>query len=252
MALEVNDLSVEVDNKQILKDMSLHLDRNETYVMFGPNGSGKSTLLNSIMGLPGYKITRGEITFDGKNIMNLKIDEKVKLGMSIGFQHPIEISGVRLADILKFCAKKDPKDDFTQEEIEMIEKFKLKEFLNRDINKGFSGGERKRSEILQLLFMRPKLLLLDEPDSGVDVESLKLIGDEIQNYITTYGASALIVTHQGDILKYIKANKACVPLEDHVYCYPKPMEIFGSISLMGYKGCIECEKRKQIENSEGK
>ena len=246
--LEINNLWVEVENKPILKNISLHIEEKETYIMFGPNGSGKSTLLNAIIGIPGYNITNGEILFEGKNIIDLPIDEKIKLGMSIGYQHPIEIQGVELADILKFCLKKEPEDDFSQEEMEKIERLKLESFLNRDINMGFSGGERKRSEVLQLLFMKPKLLLLDEPDSGVDVESLKLISEEIQNYITNSRASALIVTHQGEILKHIKSQKACVLLDSEIHCYPKPVEIFGSISLMGYKACIECEKRKEIEN----
>lgn len=246
--LEINDLRVEVENKPILKNISLHIEENESYVMFGPNGSGKSTLLNAIMGLPGYLVTNGEIIFNGTNIINMGIDERVKMGISIGFQHPIEIKGIRLSDILKFCIGKNPEEDFSKDELDFIEKFKLKEFLNRDINMGFSGGERKRSEILQLIFMKPKLLLLDEPDSGVDVESLKLISEEIQKYISKSNASALIVTHSGEILKYINTRKACVLLESEIHCYPKPVEIFGSISLMGYKGCIECEKRKGIEN----
>jgi len=246
--LEINNLYVEVDDKPILKNISLHIKKSEAYVMFGPNGSGKSTLLNAIIGLPGYTITKGEIIFDGKSVIDLGIDEKVKLGMAIGFQHPIEIPGVKLSDILKFCLKKTPEDDFSNEEINLIERFKLKDFLDRDINVGFSGGERKRSEILQLIFMKPKLLLLDEPDSGVDVESLKLITEEIQNYLSNSGAAALIVTHSGEILKHIKTQKACVLLENEIHCYPKPVEIFGSISLMGYKACVECEKRKDFEN----
>lgn len=248
--LEINNLWVQVENEPIIKNLSLHLEKYETYVMFGPNGSGKSTLLNAIIGLPGYKITNGSILFDGKNIINLPIDERIKLGISIGYQYPIEIKGVKLADILKFCLKKKTEDEFSEEEMVVIERFKLRDFLDRDINVGFSGGERKRSEILQMLFMKSKLLLLDEPDSGVDVESLQLIAEEIQHYISKSGASSIIVTHQGEILKYIKAQKACVLLDSEIHCYPKPVEIFGSISLMGYKGCIECEKRREMENEQ--
>ena len=129
------------------------------------------------------------------------VDERAQLGIIVSFQNPPEITGVKLGDLLKLCLSKTTSDEFSAEEMAQIEAFRLTSFLNRDVNLGFSGGERKRSEILQLIFLRPKLLLLDEPDSGVDVESLKMISTEIQKYIEATGASALIITHKGDILR---------------------------------------------------
>jgi ABC-type multidrug transport system ATPase subunit len=138
----------------------------------------------------------------------------------MGFQYPPEITGINLSDLLKLCLGKGLKDDFTGEERSLIEAFKLSDFLDRSINVGFSGGERKRSELLHMIFLKPKLLLLDEPDSGVDVESLKLIASEVQSYIEKSGSSALIVTHKGDILEYIKSEHACILLDSKFHCFP--------------------------------
>jgi Fe-S cluster assembly ATP-binding protein len=126
----------------------------------------------------------------------------------------------------------------------LVEKLRLTDFLDRDINRGFSGGERKRAEVLQMLFMKPRLLLLDEPDSGVDIESLKLIGTLIQDYLSESGASALIITHHGQILEYIKASKACVFMEKIIYCHTAPQEIIRSINERGYGYCLECQHRR--------
>jgi Fe-S cluster assembly ATP-binding protein len=124
-----------------------------------------------------------------------------------------------------------------------IEAFRLSSFLNRDINVGFSGGERKRSEILQLIFMKPKLLLLDEPDSGVDVESLRLIASEIERYVESSRGSSLIITHKGDILDYIKATYGCILLDGKFHCYTHPMRIYEDIKKMGYEECVACRRR---------
>jgi Fe-S cluster assembly ATP-binding protein len=151
---------------------------------------------------------------------------------------------VKLKDVLKICAGLKPKDALSKEHLALVERLNLTEFLDRDINRGFSGGERKRAEVLQMLLMRPKLMLLDEPDSGVDAESLKLIGEMIQEYLTESKASALIITHQGMILEYIKARKSCVFMEKIVYCHAMPKEIIKSIQESGYEGCLECQRRK--------
>ena len=240
--LEIRDLSVTIDDKPILNNIYLSIPHGESYVMFGPNGSGKSTLLKAIMGIPPYKILSGEIIFEGQDITELPIDERIKLGISTSYQNPPEIKGVKLIDIFKFCLKKKPNEDLDPEQVALIEKFNLTSFLSRDINVGFSGGERKRSEVLQMLFLKPKLMLLDEPDSGVDVESMKLIADEIQNYITATGSSVLIVTHQGEILNHISTEKACVLLDSRIHCYRNSQEIFSTIKDVGFAKCVECQE----------
>lgn len=241
--LEVNDLIVKVEDKIILNGINMILQRSESYIMFGPNGSGKTTLIKAIMGMPPYEVSSGKIIFMGEDITEKTVDERAKLGISMGFQYPPEISGIKLSDLLKQCLDKDVEDSFNEKERELINVFNLNDFLDRNINVGFSGGERKRSELLQMIFLKPKLLLLDEPDSGVDVESLKIISSEVQRYIEKSGSSALIVTHKGDILEYIKSEHACVILNSKIHCFPDPKNIYERIKSSGYDECITCEEK---------
>ncbi len=241
--LEVNDLSVKVEGKLILKDLNFNLKEGASHILFGPNGSGKTTLISTLMGLPGYEVVSGKILFQGIDITNKGVDERAKLGIIVSFQNPPEITGVKLGDLLKLCLGKTTADEFSAEEMAQIEAFRLTSFLNRDVNLGFSGGERKRSEILQLIFLKPKLLLLDEPDSGVDVESLRMISTEIQKYIEHSGSSALIITHKGDILEYIKASYGCILLNGQFHCFKEPMRIYEDIKRLGYEECVACRIR---------
>ena len=241
--LEVKDLSVRVEGKLILKNLHFNLKEKASHILFGPNGSGKTTLISTLMGLPGYDVVSGNIFFRGIDITNKTVDERAKLGIIVSFQNPPEITGVKLGDLLKLCLGKTASDEFSAEELKQIEAFQLTEFLNRDVNLGFSGGERKRSEILQLIFLKPTLLLLDEPDSGVDVESLKMISTEIQNYVASTGSSALIITHKGDILEYIKASYGCILLNGQFHCYKDPMRIYEDIKRLGYEECVACRIR---------
>jgi len=241
--LKVEGLMVKVGEKTILEDVSFNLKRGENYVLFGPNGSGKTTLLNALMGVPSYEVARGKITFMGVDITGFPVDERAKLGISMGFQNPPEIRGLKFSSLLKLCAGKS---EFDEEDQKLIEAFRLTEMLDRDVNVGFSGGERKRAEILQMLLLKPKLLLLDEPDSGVDVESLKLIASELQRYTESTGSSALIVTHKGDILEYVEAEHACVLLDGRTHCFSNPKRIFEQIKSLGYEECVTCQKRKAV------
>jgi len=238
--LEVENLQVELGNRLILDGVSFELRSSEIHLLFGPNGSGKTTLVGAIAGLPMYRVVSGRILFMGEDIMNKSVEERAKLGIGVGFQNPPEITGVKLEDLLKLCLGKSPKEEFSDEEMHFIESFRLKDFLKRETHVGFSGGERKRSEILQLLFLKPKLLLLDEPDSGVDVESLKLVAGEIQRYIESSGASALIITHKGDILDYVNARYGCVLLNGKIHCFKDPKYVFEDIKQEGYDGCVKC------------
>jgi Fe-S cluster assembly ATP-binding protein len=242
--LTVENLSVKIEGKLILKDVTFSLKSHESHILFGPNGSGKTTLISALMGLPSYEVVSGKISFMGVDITNKSVEERAKLGMVVSFQNPPEITGVKLADLLKLCLGKSPDARFSGEEQALIDAFRLAEFLNRDINVGFSGGERKRSEILQLIFLKPTLLLLDEPDSGVDVESLRLIAGEIQRYVERSGSSALIITHKGDILDYIKAKYGCVLLAGKFHCYTHPTRIYEEIKRVGYEECVACRVRK--------
>jgi len=241
--LEVRDLKVKVEDKLVLDGISMGLKVGENYVVFGPNGSGKTTLINAIMGIPSCEVVSGKILFMGEDITWKSVDERARLGISVGFQHPPEIRGVKLSDLLKLCLGKDAGDELDEEERKMIEAFKLTEFLDRDVNVGFSGGERKRAEALQMILLKPKLLLLDEPDSGVDVESLKLIANEVQRYIENSGSTSLIVTHKGDILDYIRSKYACVLLEGKNHCFVDPKSVYETIKIRGYEECVACKER---------
>jgi Fe-S cluster assembly ATP-binding protein len=241
--LKVKDLSVRVEGKAILRNLNFNLREGASHILFGPNGSGKTTLISAIMGLPGYEIVSGQIIFQGVDITGKTTDERARMGIIISFQNPPEITGVKLGDLLKLCLGKSASDEFSSEETARIEAFRLTSFLNRDVNLGFSGGERKRSEILQLIFLKPKLLLLDEPDSGVDVESLKMISTEIEKYVEASGASTLIITHKGDILENIKATYGCVLLDGQFHCFRDPVRIYNDIKKVGYEECVACQIR---------
>jgi Fe-S cluster assembly ATP-binding protein len=241
--LEVKDLSVKVEGKLIIKNVSFSLKEKASHILFGPNGSGKTTLISTIMGLPGYEVVSGKVLFRGTDITDKGIDERAQLGMVVGFQNPPEIMGVKLGDLLKLCLSKAVTHEFSAEELKQIEAFRLNSFLNRDVNVGFSGGEKKRSEILQLIFMKPKLMLLDEPDSGVDVESLRLIATEIERYVESSGSSSLIITHKGDILEHVKASYGCILLGGQFHCFTNPMSIYEDIKRMGYEECVACRRR---------
>jgi Fe-S cluster assembly ATP-binding protein len=241
--LYVEGLTVKVEGRVLLKDLTFTLKEGKSHILFGPNGSGKTTLISALMGLTGYEVVSGQITFQGVNIINKSVDERARMGIIVGFQNPPEITGVKLGDMLKLCLGKATSDEFSPEETAQIEAFRLTPFLNRDVNLGFSGGERKRSELLQMIFLKPKLLLLDEPDSGVDVESLRLISTEIQKYIERSGHSTLIITHKGDVLEYIKASYGCILLNGQFHCFKNPMCIYKEIKKLGYEECVACRKR---------
>lgn len=245
--LEIKNLSVGINKKKSLKGININIEKGQIYVLFGPNGSGKTSLLLTIMGFPGYKIKEGGIFFEGREITKKTVDERARLGIGMGFQLPQDIRGVKLIDLLKICAGKKPSAELSKEEKALVDKFNLTDLLDRDVNLDYSGGEKKRAEMLQLLLMKPKLLLLDEPDSGVDLESLKLIGEEIQEYVRKNKASALLITHQGYILEYLKAQSACVLLDSTIHCHNKPEVILKDIRNKGYRECVRCWEGKKTK-----
>ncbi len=243
--LEIKDLTVEVEGKTILKRLNLTIEKGEVHVLFGPNGCGKTTLLLTILGYPSYTVTHGRITFKGVDITELPTNERVKLGMGISFQHPPEIRGVRLGDMVNI-AQGRKEGDIDEQIIALGKRLNISaEFLNRDVNLGFSGGEVKRSEILQLLAQAPDFIMFDEPDSGVDVENIELIGEIMRELLdrnklpSERERAGLIITHSGFVMHYITVDRAHVMLDGQIACSGMPDEITKRIMESGFEKCVE-------------
>lgn len=237
--LEISNLSVEVAGKRILEDINLDIPRGEVHILFGPNGSGKSSLIMAILGFPSYKVISGKIRFKGKDITHLPVDERVKLGISVAFQNPPAIRGVKLGGIIDHWLPDKEKVTRLTERVRFPS-----EFLERDVNLGFSGGEIKKSEVLQILAQGGDFVILDEPDSGVDVENLQLVGKVINEMLK--GRSALIITHLGHILHHVDADRAHVLLETTLACSGEPVKILSQILNEGYGWCMKCPKARKL------
>jgi Fe-S cluster assembly ATP-binding protein len=249
LLLEINDLAVEVSGKRVLKNINLAIKEGETHVLLGPNGSGKSTLFMSILGFPKYKIINGSILFKGEDITQLNTTERVKLGIGVSFQNPPAIRGVNLKDLLKVESGHGDEENLSPEMQFLANKLKFNEdFLERDVNLGFSGGEVKRSEILQLLAQKPDFTMFDEPDSGVDIENVELLAEEIRVLLDKdkkrrqRKRSGLLITHLGYILNFVGADKAHVLMDGEIACSGNPNEILHDIRKEGFKGCVECAR----------
>lgn len=239
--LEIQSLSVDVGGKRILNDLNLHIGDGEVHVLFGANGSGKTTLFMTILGFPDYRVVEGRIYFRGIDITGLDTTERVRLGMGVSFQHPPEIRGVKLREVVGLLLARSGGGD----PLLLARRLNLsEEFLERDLNLGFSGGEVKRSEILQLLAQNPEFYMFDEPDSGVDVENVELIGRVMSEMLerdkrpSERRKSALIITHIGYILNYIKADRAHVMLDGRIACSGMPDEIYNHILKEGFEECV--------------
>ncbi len=211
--LEIKDLTVKVENKIVLDKFNLTINDGEVHVIMGPNGVGKSTLTKVIMADPNYKVLNGDIIYNGKSILKLTTDERARLGIFLAMQNPLEIDGVTNSDFLRTAlSSKEGKNinlySFIKKIDEAKESLKMPdEMVHRSVNKGFSGGEKKKNEILQMLMLEPSFIMLDEIDSGVDVDSLKIVGDNINSYIKKQPKSSyLIITHYTHLLKYVKPD----------------------------------------------
>jgi len=242
--LEVENLTVEVGGREVIHDISLNVDVGETLALFGPNASGKTTLLMAIMGFPRYKVTRGHILFNGEDITHLPVDERSRMGIGILFQRPPVVRGVKMRDIVRACL--GGREDGSVIE-QLAQQANMVELLDREVNYGFSGGEVKRSELLQLIAQSPEFVLLDEPDSGVDLVNISLVGDMINELLQkermrSRTSSGLIITHTGHILDYVNADRACVLLNGGIWCRGNPREVLTSIKSHGYEGCAVCQK----------
>ncbi len=243
--LQVKDLWVEVEGKEVLKGVNLTIPVGETHVLFGRNGSGKTSLLMTIMGFPQYRVRHGKILFKGEDITELPPYERAKKGIGIMFQRPPSIKGVKLKEMLELCAKQNG-----YRIRELAQEFGFERFLEREVNLGFSGGELKKSELLQLLAQDPDLALIDEPESGVDMENIEVIGRMIRKLLQKdihrpRQKSGLIITHTGFILKYVPADRGYVMLDGKIYCQGNPQEIFEGIQKHGYEECLKCLRRME-------
>ena len=213
MKLDIINLSVMVDNKLVLKDFNLSLDNGKIYVLMGPNGTGKSTLSRVIMGDSNYKVVSGDILFNGNSILDKSVDERSRMGIFLAMQYPMEIEGVSNQDFLRTAmASKEGKQvglyDFIMKCEKASEELKMdKNLIHRPLNVGFSGGEKKKNEVLQMKLLKPSLIILDELDSGLDVDSLKIVSSNIKDYIKeNKDATLLIITHHQKVLEYIKPD----------------------------------------------
>ena len=216
MSLIIKDLHISVDGKEIVNGLNLDVKEGEIAALMGPNGSGKTTIANVIMGNPKYKVEKGEIFYKGKNILNLKVNERAKLGIFLSFQHPHEIPGLSIGNFLRtaYNSLNDKKISVIAFRKILEEKMNLlkidKSFINRYLNEGFSGGEKKRMEILQLAVLNPNLAIIDEADSGADIDSLKIISKGINMLNKENNMGVLLITHYNRILKYVKPDKVYV------------------------------------------
>jgi Fe-S cluster assembly ATP-binding protein len=249
--LQIEELQVKIGSKTILNNVNMLIPEGETHILFGPNGSGKTSLMMTIMGFSGYDVTHGRIMFKGEDITYMPIHERARLGIGVSFQRPPTINGLKTRDIVALCGRKRNVDV-----PELAQLLHFTDFLERDVNHNFSGGEIKRSELLQLMAQDPDLVLLDEPESGVDLESIVLLGDTINTLLRRgirhpRGAShkeiadsnkksALVITHTGHILDYITADRGQVLFNGVLCCSRNAREILKWIGEYGYEECVRC------------
>lgn len=266
--LEVRDLCVQVEGQPVLKGVSLDVGEGEIHAIFGPNGSGKTTLLGSIMGLGKYEITCGSILFKGQDITGFSVDQRARLGIGMSFQRPPTIHGVRLRSLLELC-----EEDRSNIEA-LADDLNVSSFLDREVNAGLSGGELKRVELLQLLLQRPDLVFLDEPESGVDLENMALIGKasasvlgrerplscgpgcdgsscrrelSIKEIKEMRHKAGLLITHTGNIMDYVNVDRGHVMMDGKIVCSGNAREILSEIRQSGYSECFRCMIKEEVK-----
>jgi Fe-S cluster assembly ATP-binding protein len=222
MNLEIRDLHVSIEGKEIIKGLNLKVAQGENHVIMGPNGSGKSTLAKTIMGHPRFVITKGDILSDGKSILEMTTDERAKLGLFLQFQNPVEIEGVGFINFLHLASQSmGTKEGSTKDFMKNV-KSKIKElnmnddFIGRPLNQGFSGGEKKKSEVLQMSVLKPKIAILDEPDSGLDIDAIKQVSSSINDIAKANNSGLLIITHYSRILSFMKPEFVHVMVDGRI------------------------------------
>ena len=210
--LDIRNLSVRVEEKEILRCLNLNVKRGETHVLMGPNGAGKSTLGNTLMGNPHYEVTGGEISCVGKDLLALPVNERAKAGIFMSFQNPLEVPGISLANFIRNAleqrtGKRIRLWDFRKEIAKALEVLQMDpSYADRDLNVGFSGGEKKKAEILQLLMLKPSLAILDETDSGLDVDAVRTVSRGVEEYQKDKDSALIIITHSTGILSSLHVD----------------------------------------------
>lgn len=227
--LELRNVHVAVAGRRVVRGVNLEVDRGELHVLLGPNGSGKSTLLKAIMGIPGYSVVEGEIRFEGRDLRDFKPHERAKMGIAMAYQstRPIGVTLSRLIRELCRLYGSSPAD---------ISGLGLEGLLDRELHRGFSGGESKRVELALTILQRPKLALLDEPDSGVDLESIRVVGKAI-NRLVERGAAVLLVTHTGIVAEYLRrVDEAHVMVDGKIVASGELPHLLREVRVKGYSG----------------
>jgi Fe-S cluster assembly ATP-binding protein len=245
--LEIKNLEAGIEGKKILKGVNLTINEGEFHALMGPNGSGKSTLSNVIMGSPGYEVYAGEIFYKEQNIMEMAPDERARLGMFLSFQHPVPIPGVSASKFLKRAVEvraiekgeKFQASKFIKKIKEHIAFLDMKtDFVNRSLNDGFSGGEKKRMEMLQMLMLEPEIVLLDELDSGLDIDAIKVVSKAVNKLKENEKFSVFIITHYQRILNYIEPDFVHVLVDGRI-ATSGGGELVGKLEEQGYDWIIE-------------
>ena len=219
--LEVKELHVEVEGKEILKGISLKVEKGQVHALMGPNGSGKSTLSNTLMGHPKYKVTRGQILFNGQDLTSFKTDARARMGIFLAFQYPTAIQGVTVANFLRTAMKARFGDQFQSKEFRKTLKAAMaslgvdESFATRYVNDGFSGGEKKRHEVLQMALLKPQLALMDETDSGLDIDALRTVSEGV-NRLRGPELGILLITHYQRLLNYIQPDAVHVLVDGRI------------------------------------
>jgi Fe-S cluster assembly ATP-binding protein len=238
--LEIRDLHAEVDGKEILKGIDLAVTQGETHALMGPNGSGKSTLSNVIMGRPGYVLTGGEVIFKGEKITGLTTDERARRGLFLALQYPTEVPGVSVVNFLRTAYQSVKGEQisalaFRKHMKEQMDRLGIEDaMVQRYVNQGFSGGEKKRNEVLQLAVLQPEIAILDETDSGLDIDSLKLVANGVAELVGP-SLGVLLITHYQRILNHIAADQVHVMLQGRIV-RTGGAELAGELEEKGYEG----------------
>ena len=237
--LMVKNLKVEVEGKEILKGVDLEVGKGEVVALMGPNGSGKSSLSNTLMGSPNYEITGGEIIFEGKKINEMSPDERAAMGIFMAFQYPVAIPGVKVRDMLIASLRSRGQEikaiDVKRQVEEIAKELRISEdLLSRGLNEGFSGGEKKKMEILQMKILQPKLAILDETDSGLDLDAMNFVAYEVQRQIQQTGMSVILITHYQKMLTLINVDKVTI-LKKGLVVDRGGKELIEELEKNGYK-----------------